>query len=89
MGVNVATPQCDVSDVNSLTKALDDCYAKGFPKAKGCIQGSMVLKVKKQLSNTTRRMPANLHIGWAVREYDCGRLLHYGQAQATRFLEPA
>jgi NAD(P)-dependent dehydrogenase (short-subunit alcohol dehydrogenase family) len=61
MGVNVATPQCDVSDVNSLTKALDDCYAKGFPKVKGCIQGSMVLKVKKQLSNTTRRMPANLH----------------------------
>lgn len=44
MGVNVATPQCDVSDINSLTKALDDCYAKGFPKAKGCIQGSMVLK---------------------------------------------
>ena len=44
-GVNVATPPCDVSDRSSLIFALAEA-TKSMPSIKGCIQGSMVLKVK-------------------------------------------
>jgi len=42
-GVRVATPQCNVSDEESLKRALVNCA--WLPPIKGCIQGSMVLKV--------------------------------------------
>ena len=44
--VKVATPPCDVSDVESLTQVIHDCLTN-MPPIKGCIQGSMVLKVRK------------------------------------------
>ncbi|KAH8668644.1 fatty acid synthase S-acetyltransferase [Xylariales sp. PMI_506] len=43
-GVRVATPQCDVSDAESLHKALDECTYAGMPPIRGCIQSAMVLR---------------------------------------------
>ena len=44
--VKVATPKCDVSDLESLVGVLQECMTH-MPPIKGCIQGSMVLKVSK------------------------------------------
>ncbi|KAN0068942.1 reducing polyketide synthase FUB1 [Elaphomyces granulatus] len=44
IGVRVATPRCDVSDVESLKNALNECLSNGMPPVKGCFQGAMVLK---------------------------------------------
>lgn len=44
LGVRVATPRCDVSDLDSLRRALNECSAAGMPPIKGCIQGAMVLR---------------------------------------------
>jgi acyl transferase domain-containing protein/NADPH:quinone reductase-like Zn-dependent oxidoreductase/NADP-dependent 3-hydroxy acid dehydrogenase YdfG len=50
-GVNVATPRCDVGNVESLRTVLESA-AKAMPPIKGCIQGSMVLK-DRLLQNMT------------------------------------
>lgn len=42
---NVAAPACDVADKQALEKCIAECLAY-MPKIKGCIQGSMVLKVR-------------------------------------------
>jgi short-subunit dehydrogenase len=42
--VNVATPPCDVTNAETLRSVLNDCLTH-MPPIKGCIQGSMVLKV--------------------------------------------
>jgi len=42
--VNVATPPCDATNAETLRLALNDCLTY-MPPIKGCIQGSMVLKV--------------------------------------------
>ena len=55
--VKVATPPCDVSDLESLTEVLRDCLTT-MPPVKGCIQGSMVLKVRN-LQTTLREVAAN------------------------------
>ena len=44
MGVTVKTPACDISDGQSLAAVVADC-SKSMPPIKGCIQGSMVLRV--------------------------------------------
>lgn len=41
---NVATPACDVTDSEALRDAIEKCLTT-MPPVKGCIQGSMVLKV--------------------------------------------
>lgn len=43
-GCNVYVFACDVSDESALSAVVDACKAK-FPPIKGCVQGSMVLKV--------------------------------------------
>lgn len=43
-GVRAEAPICDVSDIASLASALAKCD-KEMPPIKGCIQGSMILKV--------------------------------------------
>ena len=42
-GIQVELPACDVSDVNALSKVLEETATK-LPPIKGCIQGAMVLK---------------------------------------------
>lgn len=42
--VKVLTPACNVSDTARLSAILED-YATKVPPIKGCIQGSIVLKV--------------------------------------------
>jgi NADPH:quinone reductase-like Zn-dependent oxidoreductase/SAM-dependent methyltransferase len=41
---NIATPACDVADKEALRKCIDECLTY-MPRIKGCVQGSMVLKV--------------------------------------------
>ncbi|KAK7729951.1 Type I Iterative PKS [Diaporthe eres] len=41
---NVATPACDVTDSEALRDVIEKCSAT-MPPVRGCIQGSMVLKV--------------------------------------------
>lgn len=43
-GVTIAAPECDVSSMESLSKALDDCGQK-MPPIRGCINAAMVLNV--------------------------------------------
>lgn len=43
-GVNVAAPPCDVGDEQALAFVLKACR-KSMPPVKGCIQGTMALKV--------------------------------------------
>ena len=45
IGARVETPKCDVSSTQSLSSALAQCSA--MPAIKGCIQGTMVLQVRK------------------------------------------
>lgn len=44
-GVNVAAPPCDVIDRNAVALVLAEC-SKTMPPIKGCIVGTMVLKVR-------------------------------------------
>jgi NAD(P)-dependent dehydrogenase (short-subunit alcohol dehydrogenase family) len=43
-GIQVYTPPCDISSEASLRNALQGCGS--MPPIKGCIQASMVLKVR-------------------------------------------
>ena len=43
-GVNVAAPPCDVTKRNALADVLSKCK-ETMPPVKGCIVGTMVLKV--------------------------------------------
>ena len=47
-GVRVLAPPCGISDEKALEYVLEQC-AQSFPPIKGCIQGSMVLKVRNRL----------------------------------------
>lgn len=47
-GIQVLTPPCDVSDEGALAATLDQ-FSKRLPPIKGCIQGSMVLKVSSMI----------------------------------------
>ena len=49
---NVATPVCDVTDSEALRDAIEKCLAT-MPPVRGCIQGSMVLKVSSHASFLT------------------------------------
>lgn len=51
--VNVAAPLCDVSDMQMMSSVLEECN-KTMPPIKGCIQGSMVLKVMFSVSRQWR-----------------------------------
>lgn len=46
IGCHVHVFACDVSDEAALSSIVDQCKAK-LPEIKGCVQGSMVLKVRK------------------------------------------
>ena len=43
-GLHVETPACDVTSAESLAMTLNECKGR-MPPIKGCIQGTMVLKV--------------------------------------------
>lgn len=43
-GATVEAPRCDVSEEESLRSVLHDLQAK-MPPIRGCLQGTMVLKV--------------------------------------------
>jgi KR domain-containing protein len=62
MGARVATPRCDVSDVESLKNALNECLSNGMPPVKGCFQGAMVLRVgeKKKIRSSAFGTKANV-----------------------------
>ena len=47
-GAKIMTPCCDVSDKHTLSRVLEDC-SNWMPPIKGCIQGSMVLRVSPLL----------------------------------------
>ena len=48
-GLNISAPRCDVTDDNTVAAVMEECR-KTMPHIKGCIQGSMVLKVSMSLS---------------------------------------
>lgn len=51
-GVNVVAPPCDISDEVTLVSVISR-YSSFLPPIKGCIQGSMVLKVSQFLMFST------------------------------------
>ena len=48
-GINVQAPCCDATDKRALEMTISEC-SNQMPQIKGCIQGSMVLNVRKFLS---------------------------------------
>ena len=48
-GINVSTPPCDITDAVALKKVLAESAAT-MPPVRGCIQASMVLKVRQFLN---------------------------------------
>ena len=44
-GVNIQAPRCDISDYKTLATTLKDC-ARNLPPIMGCMQATMVLKVR-------------------------------------------
>lgn len=48
-GVHVEAPACDVTKADSLMSVLAHC-AESMPPIKGCIQASMVLKVRNWMA---------------------------------------
>lgn len=52
-GVQVATPGCDVSDLEALKRIFAE-LAKSMPPVKGCIQASMVLQVSLRICHTSK-----------------------------------
>ena len=46
IGVKVAAPACDVSDESAVSSMIAECKTS-MPSIRGCIQPSMVLKVRK------------------------------------------
>lgn len=57
---HVAAPSCDVTDVVSLKRSIADCM-EYMPPVKGCIQGSMVLRVSNIDMLVTLKKPTNIH----------------------------
>jgi NAD(P)-dependent dehydrogenase (short-subunit alcohol dehydrogenase family) len=51
-GVNIITPQCDVSSAESLAKVLEE-YASTMPPIRGCVNASMVLQVSRGSKSDT------------------------------------
>lgn len=43
--VNISAPICDITDENAVAGMIRD-HERSMPKIKGCIQASMVLKVR-------------------------------------------
>lgn len=74
-GVQVEAPACDVTCTDSLSTVLAHC-AHTMPPIKGCIQGTMVLKVSKFGIHEELMMtfcifdPADNMLGCNIREND-------------------
>ncbi len=63
-GVNVAAPPCDISDEAAVVSVVTE-YAKTFPPIRGCIQGSMVLRVRSTFKATSLKYADEL-TGWSI-----------------------
>ena len=50
LGARVLAPPCDVPDAIAFKKALNVCL-ETLPLIKSCIQGSMMLKVRRTISD--------------------------------------
>lgn len=59
---NVAAPACDVADKQALEICIAECLTY-MPRIKGCIQGSMVLKVRSSWIGPCQRPLTNARIG--------------------------
>ncbi|KAN0087204.1 hypothetical protein V8E54_000892 [Elaphomyces granulatus] len=72
MGVRVATPRCDVSDVESLKNALNECLSNGMPPVKGCFQGAMVLRdstfANMSLADYYTALKPKVHASWNLHD---------------------
>lgn len=70
LGVDVFAPPCDVSDEFALKRVLDECSSR-MPSIRGCIQGSMVLKVSHCLLNLMFVISANPFLtGFYLCQYE-------------------
>lgn len=88
MGVRVASPPCDISEENALLSVLEMC-SRTMPPVKGCIQGSMVLKVSE-----IRLLPGFLSLltiwlGRPARKHASRGLSSRHQAQGSWLVESA
>jgi len=44
-GIDVHAPTCDITDSSTLKRVLEECQ-RSMPPIKGCIQSSMVIRVR-------------------------------------------
>lgn len=80
-GVNVAAPSCDVGDMQALSSTLAEC-SKTMPRIKGCIQASMVLKVRLWCFVKYRKRETDMILGWNFRELESGRVQRSRETQS-------
>lgn len=50
-GVTIAAPPCDISVEDEVSTTLEECK-RSMPPIKGCIQASMVLKVRSRFHSS-------------------------------------
>ena len=88
MGCKVHSLACDVADISSLQQLSGDDFSN-LPPIKGCIQGSMVLRVSHHTPLFTRYTPTNTLLGRRLRGSLLRRLASSHQTKSPRLLEPA
>lgn len=89
-GITVAAPPCDVTDRDALARVLAGCN-RTMPSIKGCIVGTMVLKVKSITSQPKFNSSADLTQsipGLCFRNHALSRLSNPNQPQGCRHTKP-
>ena len=84
-GVTVIAPSCDVSDAHALDTVIRDLQDQ-TPPIKGCIQGSMILRVIRA-AYTCPYMLLTYHVGRTFREHVARQLPRRLTTESTRYLE--
>jgi NADPH:quinone reductase-like Zn-dependent oxidoreductase/SAM-dependent methyltransferase len=67
-GIRAVTPQCDVTSEASLRRVLSEA-AESMPRVKGCIQGSMILKVS--LKSQNQRVSLYMRRSLTISRIEC------------------
>jgi hypothetical protein len=85
-GCNVKIFTCDVSDNTRVEEVMEECK-RDLPPIKGCIQASMVLKVRPHCIVFGDQRLIDVCLGRYVREYVLRYLRDGCEAQGSRLLE--
>lgn len=85
---NVAAPACDVADEQALERCIAECLTY-MPPIKGCLQGAMVLKVRRALMKSRQFQILTERVGQPVHRYVFGGVERRSTPQSRCLVESA